>query len=102
MIPHMMDQFRQSQAAQVAAEANPLRNIEIKRTVQWQLYHGTEPREATFLAATDGASEVMDLRLVRVWAGTVWHNRKEALFFQQPVRAWETEAEAAFRAECAA
>ncbi|MFC3169256.1 hypothetical protein [Paracoccus fontiphilus] len=99
MIPHMMDQFRQSQAAQV--EPSRILHAEIKRTVQWQLYHGTEPREAVFVATQHRDGDLM-VRLVRVQGDTVSFGRRDALCFEQPVRAWETEAEAAFRAEGAA
>lgn len=66
-------------------------HTEITRLVDWQLFHGTEPRPATFVVIRDGAEKLV-VRLVRIQGEAVSFGRKDALMFGQPVAQWEAEA----------
>lgn len=76
----------------------PIRNTEFTMQVDWQGYHGTEPREATFVVVT-ADERTLALRLIRVKGDTVSFGRRDCVLFCQPVEAWEAEATAFFMAQ---
>lgn len=99
MIPHMMDAFRQSQAAQVVQvvqfQPRPMiRHAEITRAVAWHRPFDEAEAQATFVAAWDG-DDLLFVRLIRVQLGEASMGRKGAVAFGQAVTAWEYAAEKA-------
>lgn len=71
----------------------PIRNTEFTMPVQWQGFHGCEPREATFVAVT-ADERTLALRLIRVKGDAVSFGRRDCVLFCQPVEAWEEQAAA--------
>ncbi|MGN7869584.1 hypothetical protein [Paracoccus sp. 22332] len=70
-----------------------IRNTEFTMPVQWQGFHGSEPREATFVVVTED-ERTLALRLIRVKGDVVSFGRRDCVLFEQPVLAWEQQAAA--------